>query len=224
MHTFALRFFPNTGSLSDFLSEAKHTSSSLRSSLIASHLHEVHRCIFGSFATSGHPCTKLNWRLADTSTIGRVHSLASKCHSCSLEVLGVEVEPQENCSVSESDCDFSRGGLGFDHNVGTSVSCIGGVDPDHCGKSEARPGDVCPSMPNTTGSYGCSRRYTVRFAAHEALSVVAQEQKSTHNFQFFLGWSVTPDPRFWSCGSGPWGALDCRFWSRYRDCWNYLKY
>lgn len=104
--------------------------------------------------------------------------MASICRSCSLEVLGVEVEPQENCSVSESDCGFSMGGLGFDQNVGTSVSCMGGVDPDHCGKSEARPGDVCPSMPNTTGSYGCIRRYTVRFAAHEALSVVAQEQKT----------------------------------------------
>jgi len=137
MRTFTLRFFPNTRSLSDFPLEVKHTSSSLLSSLIALHLHEVYGRSFGSFATSGHPCTKLNWRLADTRTIGRVHSLALICRSCSL---GIEVEPQENCSVSESDCNFSRGGLGFNHNVGTSVSCMGGVDLDHCGKSEGRPG------------------------------------------------------------------------------------
>lgn len=346
MHTFTLRFFP-TQEVYQIFFEAKHTSSSLRSSLIASHLHEVHGCSFGSFATSGNLCTKLNWRLADTSTIGRVHSLASICRSCSLEVLRVEVEPQENCSVSESDCDFSRGGFGFDHNVGTSVSCMGGVDPDHCGKSELRPGHVCPSMPNTTGSYGCSHlQYVILLGLlhmrpfqwwlksrrlhplcnplRPSLSIVGQalcvsssktllprpeglpcvgvdgqlfsnllhklpgqaaftspfqagaadlalgggqttvlslsavyfpdtqmweqtsyrsrgwgpgngdstgvvdlvwqrygwaevglfaSEKSTHNFQFCLGRSFTPDPQFWSCGSGPWGALYCRFWS-----------
>lgn len=39
-------------------------------------------------------------------------------------MLEVEIEPQEKCNVSESIYDFSRHGLGFNHNVGKSPALL----------------------------------------------------------------------------------------------------
>lgn len=139
--------------------------------LVCSNLYQVHGCSSGSFATPGHPCTKLHWRLAHSFPVTRDGGLASRCRPRSYQEFRFEVELQEKRAVSKSDNYVFQGGLGFDHDAVTTVPGSCGFHSHYGRQSKLRPGDFHPTMPGTAGSYGCScQRNTVRLAAHEALS------------------------------------------------------
>ncbi len=61
------------------------SGSSVRSSTLTPHFHEVCGCCSGSPATLGHLQTELHWRLVDSSSIRAVSSSALRCCSCSHE-------------------------------------------------------------------------------------------------------------------------------------------
>ncbi len=74
---------------------------------------------------------------------------------------------------------FAFGGVGFDHDAGTSVSCSDRVDPHGSRESKRRHFSPthCQAVSKTAGSDGnCIQRDTPWPAVHETPTVVAQDQ------------------------------------------------
>ncbi len=68
--------------------------------------------------------------------------------------------------------------MGFNHDAGTSVSCLDRVDPHGSQESERRPVTHCEAVAKTVGSDGsCIQCDTFWPAVHETLAGVAQDQR-----------------------------------------------
>ncbi len=133
------------------------SGSSLRLSTLTPYFHEVCGCCSGSSATPGHPHTQLRSR--------------------SYERVGVKTKRQEKCAFSITEDHLSGRGVGFDHNAGTSVSCLDRVDPHRSHESQRRPVTHRQAVSKAAGSDGsCVQRDTFWPAVHETPTVVAQGQ------------------------------------------------
>ncbi len=77
----------------------------------------------------GHLHTQLHQRLVDTSSFRADSDSASRFRSRSHETVGVKIKRKEKCAFSSTEVHLSRHSVGFDHDVGTSVSCSDRVDP-----------------------------------------------------------------------------------------------
>ncbi len=104
------------------------------------------KCVDAALATSCHPHTELHRWLVDSSSIRAVSSSASRCHSRSHERLGVKAKHKEKCTSSNTEDHLSGRCVGFDHDAGTSVSCLNRV--------ERRPVTHCEAFSEAVGSDG----------------------------------------------------------------------
>ncbi len=112
---------------------------SVRPSTLTPHFHKVCGCCSGSPATPCHPHTELHRWLVDSSSIRAVSSSASRC-------LGVKAKRKEKCTSSNTEDHLSGRCVGFDHDAGTSVSCLNRV--------ERRPVTHCEAFSEAVGSDG----------------------------------------------------------------------
>ncbi|KAL0147873.1 hypothetical protein M9458_056832, partial [Cirrhinus mrigala] len=89
----------------------------------------------------------------------------------------LKTKRQEKRAFSISEDHLSRRGVGFEHDPGTSVSCMGRVYPHYSCESEGRPVTHCQAVPATAGSHGsCVQHDTFWPAVHETPTVLAQDQ------------------------------------------------
>ncbi|KAI2647967.1 Transposon Ty3-G Gag-Pol polyprotein [Labeo rohita] len=94
-----------------------------------------------------------------------------------MKELGLRLKRQENCGFSTTEDHLPGRGVGFDHDAGTSVSCLDRVDPHLHQENQNRPVTRCQTFPETVGSDGsCVQRNTFWPAVHETPAVVAQDQ------------------------------------------------
>ncbi|XP_026111570.1 uncharacterized protein LOC113088631 [Carassius auratus] len=154
------------------------SGTSLRSSSLTPHIHEMRRCSSGPAQAAGHTYSELPGRLVDFSRIRTVGGSASRCRPRSYAKVGFEAQYQEECAISITEDHFSWGGMGFGHDASLSFARSCSQHPRSHFGAKARPVTHCKTVREIVGSHGSSVQCDPLWpAGHETFTVVAQDQR-----------------------------------------------